>query len=104
GGNVAREPTGTQPSVPATVSYLHEDASKSLWNRVLHPAQTFDSFIPGPTNEFGHSAVRAFAERGESEIPLVFIHGGFGYGKTHLLNAAALELRKRGKRNLFLRA
>jgi chromosomal replication initiator protein len=48
--------------------------------------------------------VRAFAERNESEIPLVFIHGGFGYGKTHLLNAAALELRKRGRRTLFLRA
>src|SRR5262249_49494080 len=33
-----------------------------------------------------------------------YIHGGFGFGKTHLLNAAALEFRKRGKRTLFLRA
>jgi chromosomal replication initiator protein len=103
GGNVVREPAET-PAAPATVSYLHDDANKGLWNRVLHPAQTFDSFIPGAANEFGHSAVRAFAEGGESEIPLVFIHAGFGYGKTHLLNAAALELRKRGKRTLFLRA
>ena len=39
-----------------------------------------------------------------SDIPLLYIHGGFGYGKTHLLNAAALEFRKRGKRTLFLRA
>ena len=104
GGNVAPEAI-VAPSAPsATVSYLHDDTSKSLWNRVLHPAQTFDSFIPGTANEFGHRAVRAFAEGGESEIPLVFIHGDFGYGKTHLLNAAALELRKRGKRTLFLRA
>jgi chromosomal replication initiator protein len=104
GSNVIREPAETPVSAPASVSYLHDDPSKSLWNRVLHPAQTFDSFIPGAANEFGHSAVRAFAEGAESEIPLVFVHAGFGYGKTHLLNAAALELRKRGKRTLFLRA
>ena len=104
GGNVVRESVEATATATASVSYLHDDATKSLWNRVLHPAQTFDSFIPGVANEFGHSAVRAFAEGSESEIPLVFIHGGFGYGKTHLLNAAALELRKRGKRTLFLRA
>src|SRR5690348_16349556 len=43
GSNVAREPS--EPVAPATVTYLHEEASKSLWNRVLHPTQTFDSFI-----------------------------------------------------------
>ena len=47
---------------------------------------------------------RSFAEGQQSEIPLLYIHGGFGFGKTHLLNAAALEFRKRGKRTLFLRA
>ena len=71
---------------------------------MLHPQQTFDSFIPGPANEFGHGAARAFAEGQQSDIPLLYIHGGFGFGKTHLLNAAALEFRKRGKRTLFLRA
>ena len=71
---------------------------------MLHPKQTFDSFIPGPANEFSHGAARAFAEGQQSDIPLLYIHGGFGFGKTHLLNAAALEFRKRGKRTLFLRA
>jgi chromosomal replication initiator protein len=94
---------------PASISYLpprpaEEDGAKGLWTRMLHPQQTFDSFIPGQANEFGHGAARAFAEGQHSEIPLLYIHGGFGYGKTHLLNAAALEFRKRGKRTLFLRA
>ena len=47
---------------------------------------------------------KSFAEGQQTDIPLLYIHGGFGFGKTHLLNAAALEFRKRGKRTLFLRA
>jgi chromosomal replication initiator protein len=113
GANVlgAREPAA---QAPATVSYLPpraeapapqaDDNAKGLWNRMLHPQQTFDSFIPGGANAFGHGAARDFAEGGQADIPLLYIHGGFGYGKTHLLNAAALEFRKRGKRTLFLRA
>ena len=108
GRRVAREPAEL-PS--ASVSYLppradkpEDDGARGLWTRMLHPQQTFDSFIPGPNNEFGHGAARAFAEGQQSDIPLLYIHGGFGFGKTHLLNAAALEFRKRGKRTLFLRA
>jgi chromosomal replication initiator protein len=113
GGNLSREASATEAKPAATVSYLPPrpdnaaadiDAGKGLWTRVLHPAQTFESFIPGSANEFGHRAARAFADGSESEIPLLYIHGGFGFGKTHLLNAAALEFRRRGKRTLFLRA
>jgi chromosomal replication initiator protein len=107
GAAIARE---AQPleAAPASVSYLSprnegvED--KSLWNRMLHPQQTFESFIPGGVNQFGHGAARSFADGAQADIPLLYIHGGFGFGKTHLLNAAALEFRKRGKRTLFLRA
>jgi chromosomal replication initiator protein len=80
------------------------DSAKGLWNRMLHPQQTFESFVGGPENDFGLQAVRAFAGGESEDIPLLYIHGGFGFGKTHLLNAAALEFRKRGKRTLFLRA
>jgi chromosomal replication initiator protein len=108
-GGVAREMAQPQPS--ASIAYLspparsaEEDGARGLWTRMFHPQQTFDSFIPGPANEFGHGAARAFAEGQSQDIPLLYIHGGFGFGKTHLLNAAALEFRKRGKRTLFLRA
>jgi chromosomal replication initiator protein len=80
------------------------EGSRGLWTRMLHPQQTFDSFIAGSANEFGLGAARAFAEGQNSDIPLLYIHGGFGFGKTHLLNAAALEFRRRAKRTLFLRA
>ncbi|MDE2266144.1 MAG: chromosomal replication initiator protein DnaA [Alphaproteobacteria bacterium] len=114
GAGVSKEPMRLEPQTPAApVSYLPPRATeavdeggapKGLWTRVLHPQQTFDSFITGTANEFGHGAARAFAEGKGSDIPLLYIHGGFGYGKTHLLNAAALEFRKRGKKVLFLRA
>ena len=108
GGGVLRDSAVSS----ASVSYLpapaqpreEEDGARGLWTRMLHPQQTFDSFIPGPANEFGHGAARAFAEGQQADIPLLYIHGGFGFGKTHLLNAAALEFRKRGRRTLFLRA
>lgn len=110
-GGVMRTVSASLPQTSASVSVLHpqseqprEEEARGLWNRMLHPAQTFESFIPGPANEFGHSAARSFAEGQNDDLSLLYIHGGFGFGKTHLLNAAALEFRKRGKRVLFLRA
>jgi chromosomal replication initiator protein len=78
---------------------------QGLWDRQPDPAQSFASFVVGQPNEFAFKAAQRFAENGESEMGLLFIHGGFGFGKTHLLNAIALEARSvRGARVLFLRA
>jgi chromosomal replication initiator protein len=103
GGNIARERAAAVPNhVPARDEA--PDAGMGLWTRMLHPQQTFDGFVAGPANEFGLTATRTFAEGQSNDFPHLFIHGGFGFGKTHLLNAAALEFRNRGKRTLFLRA
>jgi chromosomal replication initiator protein len=77
---------------------------QGLWDRQPDPQQSFGTFVTGPANEFAAKAAQRFAEHGESEMGLLFIHGGFGYGKTHLLNACALEARSRNSRVLFLRA
>ena len=59
GGNVVREPVRVETPVPV-FGARHEDEgvgeTKGLWTRMLHPQQTFDSFIPGPANLFGHGA------------------------------------------------
>jgi len=111
GVGISKEPVRVEPLPSIQAAYLpqasdedHSGANKGLWTRMLHPQQTFDSFIAGTSNEFGYGAARAFAEGRGGDIPLLYIHGGFGYGKTHLLNAAALEFRRRGKKVLFLRA
>lgn len=77
---------------------------RALSTKVLQPAQTFDSFVPGPATEFAWRAAKSVGTGENEDISLLYVHGGFGYGKSHLLNAIALEARKRGKRALFLGA
>lgn len=56
-------------------------------NLPLNPLYTFDHFIEGPSNQFVKSAAVGIAARpGKSYNPL-FIHGGVGLGKTHLLHS-----------------
>ncbi len=99
--------TDVPPPQPGFVRTPGETAPaprRGLANRLLHPAQTFESFVPGQATEFAYRASRALAEGETSDIGLLYIHGGFGFGKTHLLNATALEAKKRGRRPLFLGA
>jgi chromosomal replication initiator protein len=104
-----RAPEGHAESAP--VSRLHQperekpgDPRRVLNSRILDLMQTFETFVSGPSNEFGFRAARSVAEGDDSGVALLYIHGGFGNGKTHLMNAIALEARKRGRRALLLGA
>jgi chromosomal replication initiator protein len=102
---IAARSTGFSAAGVAVAGKPSSASLQGLWDRQPDPSQSFGNFVVGPSNEFAFKAAQRFAEAGESDMGLLFIHGSFGFGKTHLLNAIALEARSvRGARVLFLRA
>ena len=53
----------------------------------VNPNQTFDNFIVGKSNQIVHAAAESVAQKPSKSINPLFIYGGSGLGKTHLLNA-----------------
>jgi len=98
------EATGFCPVVAFSVSQKDELATKEeylcradneeekkILPKNINPLYTFQNFVVGPSNQFAHAACRAISNNPGATYNPLFIYGGVGLGKTHLLHAILHE-------------
>ena len=74
---------------------------QKIQHSLLNPSHTFDNFMVGGSNQFAYAAVKSVSEKaGEVYNPL-FIYGGVGLGKTHLMQAAGNVFQNQGKNVIY---
>ena len=93
---LAQRRPGLSPAAPLSAPAEADVAERvDAFSARLDPRSTFENFIVGKPNELAYAAARQVAEASNVRFNPLFLYGGVGLGKTHLMHAIAWHIRKR---------
>lgn len=92
--NLEKTTTSSKPSIHTKYSSDESGDHNSMLGAPLDPNLSFDNFVVGGSNELAYAAAKRITEVERVSFNPLFLYGGVGLGKTHLMHAMALEIKR----------